>query len=98
MNVQNTEAWNVFIERSEQGVSAVPASLAPRLSTPPLERASRLAQERLTAGTGLRQDAPPPLMGSVHRVTPCAGFLARRACAARPPRSGGLRCGPSGFY
>ena len=28
MNVQNTEAWNVFIERSEQGVSAVPASLA----------------------------------------------------------------------
>ena len=33
------------------------------LSTPPLERASRLAQERLTAGTGLRQDAPPPLMG-----------------------------------
>ena len=62
MNVQNTEAWNVFIERSEQGVSAVPASLAPRLSTPPLERASRLAQERL-AGTGLRQDAPPPLMG-----------------------------------
>ena len=27
MNVQNTEAWNVFIERSEQGVSAVPGSL-----------------------------------------------------------------------
>ena len=29
MNVQNTEAWNVFIERSEQGVSAVPVSLVP---------------------------------------------------------------------
>ena len=27
MNVQNTEAWNVFTERSEQGVSAVPAIL-----------------------------------------------------------------------
>ena len=27
MNVQNTEAWNVFRERSEQGVSAVPGSL-----------------------------------------------------------------------
>ena len=28
MNVQNTEARNVFRERSEQGVSAVPGSLA----------------------------------------------------------------------
>ena len=28
MNVQNTEAWNVFTERSEQGVSAPPVSLA----------------------------------------------------------------------
>ena len=28
MNVQNTEARNVFIERSEQGVSAVPVILA----------------------------------------------------------------------
>ena len=28
MNVQNTEAWNVFRERSEQGVSAVRSSLA----------------------------------------------------------------------
>ena len=27
MNVQNTEAWKVFRETSEQGVSAVPASL-----------------------------------------------------------------------
>ena len=26
-NVQNTEAWNVFRERSEQGVSAVPVIL-----------------------------------------------------------------------
>ena len=30
MNVQNTEARNVFRERSEQGVSAVPGSLAHR--------------------------------------------------------------------
>ena len=29
-NVQNTEAWNVFGERSEQGVSAVPGILGNR--------------------------------------------------------------------
>ena len=37
MNVQNTEARNVFIERSEQGVSAVPvilAGTAPRAGAP----------------------------------------------------------------
>ena len=38
MNVQNTEAWNVFRERSEQGVSAVRSSLGFCLEPTPVER------------------------------------------------------------
>ena len=51
MNVQNTEAWNVFRERSEQGVSAVRASLGPssaRLPCPEVDMdVRRGCRERL---------------------------------------------------
>ena len=42
MNVQNTEAWNVFRERSEQGVSAVRSILG--YMYPPLEGGPSAAQ------------------------------------------------------
>ena len=42
MNVQNTEAWNVFRERSEQGVSAVRSILVHRTPNRLLRNTRRL--------------------------------------------------------
>ena len=46
MNVQNTEAWNVFTERSEQSVSAVPVSLGRRCRSHNLQRLAELLVAR----------------------------------------------------
>ena len=62
MNVQNTEAWNVFRERSEQGVSAVHGSLGPRRPWPPSRRL------RARVARALNEVAKLVLLSSVDSV------------------------------
>ncbi len=60
MNVQNTEARNVFIERSEQGVFAVPVILGCHMGM--LHRYPLQAFSRLPARSGAALHAGLRLM------------------------------------